>query len=99
MKKVLMLACLIASLLLFAALALWATGGKNQTFDGVLQHGFEKSDFYPRGDCSVSPYWLEAQGEAADELDRRWREIGRPSTLHVRFIGDVSRLGLWGHLG
>jgi hypothetical protein len=86
-------------LLLLAVLAYWATGAKNRTYDGVLQHGFEKSDFYPRGRCSASPYWLEPQGDAATELSRHWVELGRPSALHVRFVGDKSHLGMWGHLG
>jgi hypothetical protein len=90
---------LVAGFLLLAVLAYWAAGAKNRTYDGVLQHGFEKSDFYPRGNCSASPYWLEPQGEAAIELGRRWIELGRPSALHVRFVGAESHLGMWGHLG
>ena len=29
----------------------------------------------------------------------RGRDLGRPRALRVTFIGDLSRIGRWGHLG
>jgi len=85
--------------LLAAIVVFWAIATKNRTYEGILQHGFERSDFYPRGDCSASPYWFEAKGEAADQLNKRWVELGRPNGLRLRFVGDLTHIGLWGHLG
>ena len=80
-------------------LALWAKGERNRTYTGTVEWRFEVSAFYPNGNCAARPYWLSTEGEAATELHRRWEELGRPGALRVRFVGDLSRVGTWGHLG
>jgi hypothetical protein len=68
------------------------------TIDGVLQTGFEKSAFYDRSDCSGKPWWFEEAGADAT-LRKQWDSLGRPTAMHVRFVGNVSSIGSYGHLG
>jgi len=77
---------------------LWARGSHGRVFDGLLQVGFEKSDFYPDGDCAASPYWYGGSAKDSENLRVRWKEIGSPPAMRVKFRGDLSRLGLYGHV-
>ena len=79
--------------------AFWARGERNRTYVGTVEWRFEVSAFYPNGNCAARPYWLSTEGEATDELHRRWEELGRPGALRVKFVGDLTRFGTWGHLG
>jgi hypothetical protein len=74
-------------------------GEHNRTYEGTLERGFEVSAFYPNGSCSAGRYWFVADEEASREVQKRWSELGRPGTLRVKFVGDLTRLGEWGHLG
>lgn len=75
-----------------------ARGHDMVMIDGVLQLGFEKSAFYDRGDCSSKPWWFE-ESEADGTLHKQWDLLGRPTAIHIRFIGNVSSIGRHGHLG
>ena len=82
------------------SLFLWAKGSRNRTYQGVLQLGEEKEAFYQGGDCSAWPAWFEIDDrDVAREFRKRWDDLGRPRDLHVKFVGDKSRIGSWGHLG
>ena len=81
-------------------LFLWAKGSKNRTYEGILKLGEEREAFYQNGDCSASPYWFEVQDrDLAHELMNRWGDLGRPRQLYVKFVGDKSWIGAWGHMG
>jgi hypothetical protein len=86
-----------ATLILVSAILI-GRGHKMIVIDGVLEHGFERSDFYNRGDCSRKPWWFN--GLKADAtFYKQWDSLGRPATLHIRFVGNVSSIGRYGHLG
>jgi hypothetical protein len=76
-----------------------AKGENNRIYEGRLEWRFEVSAFYPNENCSMHPYWFVKEGAARDELHSRWEELGRPEVLRIKFVGDLSRLGRWGHLG
>ena len=83
------------AVLIVAFAALVARGHHMILIDGVLQRGFEKSDFYDRGDCSRGPWWFHLTDvtEAGDALHKQWDSLGRPAAIHIRFVGNVWTLG------
>src|SRR5262249_40056362 len=93
-------AALIIVLAVVAAgsIYLWARGSHDRVYDGLLQVGFEKSDFYPDANCAASPYWYGGSATDSENLRVRWREMGSPPALRVKFRGDLTSLGLYGHL-
>jgi hypothetical protein len=84
--------------LTLGCITLIARGHDMVMIDGVLQHGFEKSDFYDRGDCSRKPWWFDVS-EADHTLHEQWDSLGRPRAVRIRFVGNVSSIGRHGHLG
>lgn len=88
-------------MLILVSAALVARGHHMILIDGVLQHGFEKSDFYDRSDCSRGPWWFDVTDttEASAALHKQWVLLGRPAAIHIRYVGNVSSIGRYGHLG
>lgn len=66
--------------------------------EGTYQGGFETSAFLPDGDCSKRPFWFNWSEEDDYDVGARIKALGYPEALHVRLIGDVSRLGKYGHM-
>lgn len=89
------LAVAIASLFI----ALWARGRRNVVLEGTLQWGFEQSAFFPDGDCSKKPFWWEWPNQHDNDLNTKWQALGKPDALRVKMRGNVTRIGMYGHLG
>jgi hypothetical protein len=91
-----------AAVLILVGVMLIGCGHRMVAIDGVFQHGFEKSDFYDRGDCSRKPWWFsraEADTAFNTTFQKQWELIGRPAAVHIRFVGNISSIGRYGHLG
>ena len=86
-------AALIIVLAVVAAgsIYLWARGSHDRVYDGLLQVGFEKSDFYPDANCAASPYWYGGSAKDSENLRVRWREMGSPPALRVKFSGGLDQ--------
>ncbi len=80
-------------------LAFWAGGRRQVLLDGTYQSGFEQSAFIPNGDCSKEPFWFNWPDERDYDMNARIKALGYPAALRVKLIGNVSRLGKYGHLG
>ncbi len=80
-------------------LAFWAGGRREVPLDGTFQGGFEQSAFFPYGDCSKKPFWFKYPDEREYDMNARIKALGYPAALRVKLIGNVSRLGKYGHLG
>ena len=78
---------------------LWGLGSRDKMFEGTLQWGFEKSDFHLNGNCSATPYWYDSSKNPTVNLHDRWVELGKLEAMWVKFRGDLSSLGRYGHLG
>lgn len=91
-RRKLFVACVVAAC---AILFLEARGKHNKEFEGVWEVGFEQSDFYEGGGCWHTPYWLEA----TPELYSRFAALGNPRAVKVKFVGDTTSIGGYGHLG
>lgn len=89
-------AIIIASI---GAVVLWARGKRNVVVSGTLQWGFEESAFFPDGNCSKKPYWWEWPNGLDNDLDARWKALGKPAALRVTVRGNLSAFGAHGHLG
>ncbi len=73
---------------------------RNQTLSGIYVMGFEKSDFYPSADrCppSGTRHWLDP--ETIPALRGAMGASPPHSTMYISFVGDLSPLGSYGHLG
>jgi hypothetical protein len=81
------------------AVVIWAEGRRDIVLDGTLQWSFEESAFFPDGDCSQKPYWLEWSNNRDSDLDEKWKALGKPAALRVKLRGNLSSIGLHGHLG
>jgi hypothetical protein len=81
------------------ALVLWGKGRRDIVLDGTLQWGFEESVFFPDGDCSNKPYWLEWPNNRDSDLDAKWKALGKPTALRIKVRGNLSAFGMHGHLG
>jgi hypothetical protein len=66
---------------------------KDRVFVGTFEYGFERSDFYPNGQCWRPPYWLVP----LPEIHGRMNSLG--SVVTVRFVGDATSIGSYGHMG
>jgi hypothetical protein len=81
---------------LLIALAGWLliTGRsqKQRVYAGPYEQGFERSDFYPDGNCWRSPYWMDGFAPAL-------HGFGNYSAVRVTFVGDATSVGGYGHLG
>jgi hypothetical protein len=84
--------------LILSCTLLACPGHQPMLIDGILQRGFEKSDFYDRGDCSSAPWWFDLI-RAGDPLNKQWSSLGRPAAVRIRFVGTISPIGSYGHLG
>jgi hypothetical protein len=91
-RRKLFVACVVAAC---AILFLEARGRHNKEFEGTWEVGFEQSDFHPGGGCWHTPYWLEA----TPELYSRFAALGNPRAVKVKFVGDTTSIGEYGHLG
>jgi len=67
--------------------------------EGTYESGFETSAFLPDGDCSRRPFWLHWSEEGDYDVNARIKALGYPEALKIKLIGDVSRLGRYGHMG
>jgi hypothetical protein len=77
----------------------WAKGSRDVVLDGTLQWGFEESAFFPNCDCSKKPFWWEWPNQLDDDLDAKWKSLGKPPALRVKARGNLSAFGMHGHLG
>jgi len=80
-------------------LIFWAGGRREVPLDGTFQGGSERSAFIPDGDCSKEPFWFNWPDERSYDMNARIKALGYPAALRVKLIGNVSRLGKYGHLG
>lgn len=60
---------------------------------------FEESAFFPDDDCSKRPFWWEWPNQLDNDLDARWKALGKPAALRVKVRGNLSAFGMHGHLG
>jgi len=81
------------------AVVLWAGGRRDIVLSGTLQTSFEESAFFPDGNCSKKPYWWEWPNQLDNDLDARWKALGKPIALRVTVRGNLSGFGMHGHLG
>jgi hypothetical protein len=91
-RRRLFVACAVAAC---AILFFEARGKHNKEFEGTWEVGFEQSNFYDGGGCWHTPYWLEA----TPELYSRFAALGNPRAIKVKFVGDTTSIGGYGHLG
>jgi hypothetical protein len=94
----------VASVILLAASLsiLYARGRREVALEGIVQWSFEESAFYKDGDCSIRPWWFnesDAGPILQKGLGKRWDSLGKPAAIHIKFSGNVSWLGRYGHLG
>ena len=80
-------------------LALWAGGRRAVPLEGTVQTGPEQSAFFPDGDCSRKPFWFNWPDERDYDMNAKIRGLEYPDALRVKLIGNLSRLGEYGHLG
>jgi hypothetical protein len=98
-KRKTLIALLSIAVVCFSFLAFWAGGHREVRLEGTVQSGFETSAFFPDGDCSKKPFWFNWPAERQYDMNARILALGFPEALHVKLIGNVSRLGSNGHLG
>jgi hypothetical protein len=91
-RRRLFVTCAVAAC---AILFFEARGKHNREFQGTWEVDFEQSNFYDGGGCWHTPYWLEA----TPELYSRLATLGNPRAVKVKFVGDTSSIGGYGHLG
>jgi hypothetical protein len=84
---------------LIIVLVLWAKGSRDTVLTGTLQWGFEESAFFPDGDCSKRLFWWEFTNQLDKDLGTKWEALGKPPALRLVVRGNLSALGLHGHLG
>jgi hypothetical protein len=97
------------------AIVFWARS-HYVVLDGTLQFGFEESAFFPKGDCSNTPFWWEwrspsdspegsmwawwrNRNKLNNDLDLKWKALGKPAAMRVKVRGYQSSEGRHGHLG
>jgi hypothetical protein len=91
-RRKVFVACVVAAC---AILFFEARGKHNREFEGTWEVGFEQSNFYDGGGCWHTPYWLEP----TPELYSRFAALGSQRAVKVKFIGDATPIGGYGHLG
>jgi hypothetical protein len=87
-------------------LILWVPGRKPAELEGVLEVSFERAAFYPNGSCWRKPYWLHLSTSDLTEHDQQLLIAARSKNggifsgaYQVKLIGELSHVGVWGHLG
>jgi hypothetical protein len=98
-KRKTLIALLSIVVVCLSSLAFWVGGRREKLLEGTVETGFETSAFFPDGDCSRRPFWFNWPHERAYDMNARVLALGFPEALHVKLIGNVSRLGSYGHLG
>jgi hypothetical protein len=98
-KRRTLFALLSLAVVCLSSIAFWAGGRREISLEGTFQSGFETSAFFPGGDCSRTPFWFNFPNENVYDINARVLALGFPEALHVKLIGNVSRLGSYGHLG
>jgi len=73
---------------LFVGVLFLGRSQEHKTFVGTFEHDFERSAFYPNGDCWRPPYFVF-------EMPRTPR-IDSEAAVTVTFIGDASSIGSYG---
>jgi hypothetical protein len=96
-KRRLLLLLLAIAIVCVLFLGLWAGGRREVLLDGTYQSGFETAVFIPDGNCSKKPFWFNWSDDY--DMEARIKALGYPAALRVKLIGNVSRLGKYGHLG
>jgi len=81
------------------AILFWARGRREIVLDGTLQFSFEESAFFQNGDCSKNPFWWEYPNPLDTDLAAKWEALGKPAALRVTIRGNLSAVGMHGHLG
>ena len=94
-RRKLFVVCVVAA---FAILFFEARGTHNKEYDGTWEFGFERSAFYQGGGCWRTPYWLDPTSELSGPSGKL-EALGNPSAVRIKFIGDTSWVGSYGHLG
>jgi hypothetical protein len=98
-KRRTLIVLLSIAVVCFFVFAFWAGGRREVALEGTFQGGFEASAFFPDGDCSKRPFWFQFADERNYDMNARIRALGFPDALHVKLIANISRLGMYGHLG
>jgi|SRR6185312_8142714 hypothetical protein len=98
-KRKTLIALLSITVVCFSFIAFWAGGRHAVLLEGTYQGGFEMSAFFPDGDCSKKPFFFRWPDEDDYDMGARDRALGYPAALHVKLIGNVSRLGRYGQMG
>lgn len=78
-------------------------GGRGDTFEGTYYTAFETSNFVPGELCrSAGPtYWLIPEPDSGFQEALQaagWQPVA-PQAFYVRFEGELSEPGRYGHLG
>jgi len=99
----------IAVLLSISIVVLWQTskGKENQTLQGIYLMAFERSDFYPNVEVcppSGTRYWLDPASIPNLRAQLATLTVDQAHALayqavYLRFVGDISNRGQYGHLG
>ena len=84
----------ICALVLIGAFFVEVRAERNREYEGTWEQGFERSDFHYAGECWRPPYWLIPTPEIHEELGKT-----QTGALNVRFVGDATAIGRYGHLG
>ena len=84
----------MAALLITLAgwLAITGRSEEQRVFVGTYEYGFERSAFYPNGNCWQPPYWMDGFAPALHGLENS-------PAVKVAFVGDATSLGGYGHMG
>jgi len=108
MKKLSFLVILALLLATLACQALFPGGAESGEFEGYYASGFEVSSFVPCGmseDASYGTgYWLTGTAEFNDQYRALVQSSGHDpisgyQPVFVRFSGELSPPGSYGHLG
>jgi hypothetical protein len=100
-KRQVLIAIVAIVVVCLLSFILWGRGRRKVLLEGTLQWGFEQSAFFPSGDCSTTPFWWNANGtdQHDNDLNARWQALGKQGALRVKVIGNLSSVGMHGHLG
>jgi hypothetical protein len=91
-RRELLVACAAAVCVI---LVFQARGRHNREYDGTWEVVFDRSDFHYGCACWHLPYLLEPTAELSSRLDA----LGNPPAVKLKFIGDTTSIGSYGHLG
>ena len=95
-KRRTLFALLATAVVCLMFLAWWAGGRRAVLLDGTFESGPEQSEFFPDGDCSKKPFWFHFPDNY--DMNARIKALEFPPAVRVKLIGNLSRLGNYGHL-